>query len=741
MYTKAIYVIVDSLAIIVMLITMHALGRIKETYGKWLKFAMLFGIFAITANIFVALSAGETMAAVSYCAYFSSIDWVIFFIFGFCVLYTNHDVIYKKTRHFFAVLMLLDTISIFLNFVFKHQFYIYTTRNEYGVTFYQTGFNSFYYLHLALDYLLILLSLILILYRIKKSYSVYRIKYLLILFVLIFVILLNLAYMAFSLVLDASVVFYGVAGVLIFFSITIFEPRSLMLISVTRAVDDMNEGLVLFDNSEKCIYANTFAKERFSKDIPDFSFSVDPIATVLKKMGKSGRVYGEVSFLQKVPKGKKEIDVHYRVKYCRLLDRKDRQIGSYFLFEDTTEETRYLDALTEARTNADKANQAKSAFLANMSHEIRTPLNSVLGLNEMILRNSDDAEIIDYANNIKQSGAVLLSLINDILDFSKIEAKKMEVIEVEYNIHSLLRDIKQYFEQLSLEKNLYVNISCAENLPTTLYGDEKHLRQVLSNITSNAIKYTKEGGVSISVRYKKKSDKKIVLVFDISDTGIGISEEDLAHIFDAFRRVNEVQNATIQGTGLGLTITKELIGLLKGTINVSSKQNVGTTFTVEIPQTIVDDTPIGSFVLKPSTAATPYKESFHAPNATILVVDDVMVNLKVVEALLKKTLLKIEKATGGEEAIAMCKEKKYDAILLDHRMPAPDGIETFKIISKEGLNTDTPIIALTANALSGAEAEYKEIGFTDYLSKPIKSDVLEELLIKYLPKEKVELNK
>lgn len=315
----------------------------------------------------------------------------------------------------------------------------------------------------------------------------------------------------------------------------------------------------------------------------------------------------------------------------------------------------------------------------------------------------------------------------------------MEVINVEYNLHALLRDIKQYFEQLSLEKNLYVNISCDESLPTTLYGDEKHLRQVLSNITSNAVKYTKEGGVSISVRSKRRTDKKLVLVFDIADTGIGIADEDLKHIFDAFRRVNEAQNATIQGTGLGLTITKELIGLLKGTINVSSKQNVGTTFTIEIPQEIADNTPIGSFVYKPVTQSTPYKESFHAPNALILVVDDVMVNLKVVEALLKRTLLKIDKATGGEEAIAMCKEKKYDVILLDHRMPAPDGTETFKVISEEGLNTDTPTIALTANALSGAREEYKEIGFTDYLSKPIKSDVLEELLIKYLPKEKVEL--
>ena len=739
MYTKAIYVIVDSLAIIIMLATIYALGRIKEIYAKCLKLAVFFAIVAVLSNISVALSVNETMAAVSYCAYFSSIDWTILFLFGFCVLYTNHDVIYRKTKLFFAVLMLFDTVSLFLNFVFNHQFYIYTTKNEYGVTFYQTGFNSFYYLHLSLDYLLILLSLVLILYRIKKSYSVYRIKYLLILFVLIFVIALNLIYMAFSLVLDASVVFYGVAGILIYFSITIFVPRSLMTISITRAVDDMNEGLILFDINDTCIYANSFAKERFSKEDGDFNFKSEPISSILHNMGKTGHVYGDVSYTQVVRKGRKDINVHYRVKYCQLVDRRDRHIGSYFLFEDTTEEQRYLDALNEARKNADKANQAKSAFLANMSHEIRTPLNSVLGLNEMILRNSDDKEIIDYANNIKQSGAVLLSLINDILDFSNIEANKMEVIDVEYNVHNLLRDIKQYFEQLSLEKNLYVNIMCDENLPTSLYGDEKHIRQVLSNITSNAIKYTKEGGVTISVKFKQKAEKKIDLLIDISDTGIGISEEDLKHIFDAFRRVNEVQNATIQGTGLGLAITKELVDLLKGRINVSSKQHVGTTFSISIPQDVINSAPIGKYKEKPVAEATAYKEKFHAPNASILVVDDVMVNLKVVEALLKKTQINIEKATGGEEAIQMCKEKKFDVILLDHRMPAPDGIETFRVISREGLNTETPIIVLTANALSGAEAEYKEIGFTDYLSKPIKSDQLEDMLVKHLPSDKVEL--
>ena len=430
---------------------------------------------------------------------------------------------------------------------------------------------------------------------------------------------------------------------------------------------------------------------------------------------------------------------HYRIKFNKLTDKNNRVIGSYFLLRDISEEIYYMAALNEAKNNADNANRAKSAFLANMSHEIRTPLNSVLGLNEMILRTEKDEEIRGYAEEIKQSGAVLLSLINDILDFSKIEAGKMELVPVEYNPHKLLSDIKQYFEQMAAEKDLFIHITCDQSIPSTLYGDVKRIRQILSNLVSNAIKYTREGGVTVDVSSNLLSHKTIELFVEISDTGIGISETDLSHIFDSFRRVNEGQNATIQGTGLGLTITRELVELMQGHITVESTPGAGTRFKVSIPQTIVDRTPVGTFTEEPVKKVPEYHESFQAPTASILVVDDVQVNLKVVEALLKRTQVKVDKATGGAQAIQMCDDKKYDCIFLDHRMPAPDGIETFKTISVSGLNTDTPVIVLTANAISGAEAEYHAIGFTDYLSKPIKSDELEEMLIRYLPKEKVTL--
>ena len=730
---------VDFLAVIVLFFTLFALERLKDVYAKWLRRALMMGSIAVIANIFVALAINSTMAAVAYCAYFSTINWMLYFLYGFCMLYTEHDNILKKTDRIIVFVMLLDTISIYLNFAFGHEFYIYEATDKAGVTFFLTGFRAFYYVHLFIDYSVMLIAFIYIVYRIVKSYSLYRVKYVIILSVLLLIVGLNLAYMALSLVLDVSVVFYALAGALIYGSITIFVPRSLMNVSLLRAIDDIKEGLILFDINDSCIYANSFAKKRFDIDESTYNFSCEPISSVIKEILITGEGAGEVPYIKNAVRDGVAKTEHYRIKFNKLTDKNNRVLGSYFLIRDVTEEIYYLAAINEAKINADNANRAKSAFLANMSHEIRTPLNSILGLNEMILRVEKDEEIRGYAEEVKQSGAVLLSLINDILDFSKIEANKMELVRVEYNPHKLLRDIKQFFEQMAADKDLFIHINCDPAIPSVLYGDEKRIRQVLSNLVSNAIKYTKEGGVTVNVNCNFLSHKTVELLAEISDTGIGISESDLSHIFDSFQRVNEGQNATIQGTGLGLTITKDLVELMQGHIDVESAPGHGTTFKVSIPQTIVDRTPLGAFAEASAPSTEDYHESFRAPDATILVVDDVKVNLKVVEALLKRTQIKVDKATGGAEAIRMCDEKKYDCVFLDHRMPSPDGVETFKAISVSGLNTDTPIIVLTANALSGADAEYKGIGFSDYLSKPIKSDELEAMLIKYLPKDKVTL--
>lgn len=732
MYTKTLYVIIDCLAVLALIVILRATGRMREAYGRWLKRTLAASIVAICANILIALSFNDAFAGLAYCLYFASIDWILYFLWGFCLSYTEHDAAVRRFSLPLALLMGLDSVSILCNPFFSHHFYIYETTGSGGTVFFQTAFHPAYYVHLGIDYAVVALALVFILYRIAQSYSIYRIKYIIILGVLLLVVALNLIYITFSLVLDASVIFYAVAGALIYLCITILVPRGLLSASIGRAADDMSEGLILFDNSEHCIYANAFAKNRFSLDAAALTFTDEPIASFTRTLRVNDGLFGEADH--------EDNGSHYRLRYNRLYDKKGRPIGSYFLIEDTTEQTRLLEELRAAKVEADSANQAKSLFLANMSHEIRTPLNAVLGMNELILRDAKDAELLEYAKNIRASGDTLLSLINDILDFSRIEANRMEIVPVTYDPHQILKECYADFEKAAAEKGLYLRFSCDPTMPSRLIGDTRHIKQVLTNIISNAVKYTARGGITVTMAAEDVSEDTVELALCVFDTGIGIAEEDLNDLFDPFRRVNEKENATIQGTGLGLSITKDLLDLMQGTITVSSEVGAGSTFRVLLPQTISDPAPIGSFSARTGDTEDPtaYQEKFQAPDAKILVVDDVSVNLTVIAGLLKQTKIQIEKAMSGDEAIALCHETKYDVILLDHRMPQKDGIETFREIKEGGINLETPVVMLTANVLRGAEEEYMRIGFAAYLTKPVLGSDLEELLLKLLPPEKIQ---
>lgn len=741
MYTKIIYVIIDSLTILMLMSTVIALRRIKKKYSRWLRVTLEIGVVAVTANILVAVASGPGFAEIASCFYFVSIDWIIYFLCGFCLLYTEHASILRRLALPTALILAADSVSIFLNPLFGHVFSVYAFQDTYGITYYQTTPLVPFYFHLAIAYIVILVAFAFIIRMIRKSHSLYRTKYAIILSVLLLVVLLNVVYIVLALPLDISIVFYGIGGTLIYFCAEIFVPRSLRIISIERAVDDMNEGLILFDINDECIYANDFFKKHFSVKADGYDFSCEPIASVLQALNEQGERFGTTEYSRTVPGEDGNETEYYRFRCRQLTDKHRTEIGTYFLVEDTTEAKHFLTEIQEAKTEADEANQAKSLFLANMSHEIRTPLNSVLGMNELILRSTDNPEIIDYAENIRTSGENLLSLINDILDFSKIEANKMDILTEDYDPHRILRDCYATFEQIAHNKDLYLKMSCEATIPSALHGDLTHIKQVLSNIISNAIKYTKEGGVTVAMSADDTDSGTVDLILKVFDTGIGISEEDQKYLFDPFQRVNEKQNATIQGTGLGLSITKELLSLMNGFISVDSEPGHGSCFTITVPQTIKDPTAAGPFSLeKKETAFSTYRESFRAPNAVILVVDDVTVNLKVIEGLLKSTGIKIDKATSGDEAIRLCKEKKYDVLLLDHRMPEKDGVETFREIQSGGQNTDTPAVMLTANALSGAAEEYRKIGFKGYLSKPVLGTDLEQMLMKLLPPEKINRN-
>ncbi len=403
-----------------------------------------------------------------------------------------------------------------------------------------------------------------------------------------------------------------------------------------------------------------------------------------------------------------------------------------------------VQVLEIEKTIAEEATRAKSNFLANMSHEIRTPINTVLGMNEMILRECEDASILEYAQSVRAAGSTLLGLVNDILDFSKIESGKIEIIPVEYDVSSLINDLVNMIQIKAEDKGLELKCEFDEEIPKLLFGDEIRIKQIITNVLTNAVKYTEEGSVTFKIARKDADDDPDSVILDITveDTGIGIKPEDMEKLFKKFERIEIERNRTVEGTGLGMSITKQLLELMGSELNVSSDYGEGSVFNFKLKQKVIGWEPLGDYVtsFQESIAKRKnYREKFTAPSADVLVVDDTNTNLDVFKSLLKRTKVQIDTAESGFEALKLSEDKKYDIIFLDHMMPEMDGIETLHNMKKRenDPNAETPVICLTANAISGAREKYLSEGFDDYLTKPIEPVKLEEMLIQYLPGDKV----
>lgn len=523
---------------------------------------------------------------------------------------------------------------------------------------------------------------------------------------------------------------FGFAIGTIFMLIAIFKYKMLDAETVARnyVVDELSEGILVVDDEGRVSYHNKPA-ERLFPELAEQDVSGKKSEAVLERIRFA--IYCDEPM---------RINEKIYTPRANSLIQNGTSVGVLYVLVDDSEHYRYMDELREQRQIADDANKAKSQFLANMSHEIRTPINAILGMGEMILRESKEKETVEYAEDIETSGQTLLALINDILDFSKVEEGKMEIIPVQYEPVIVKNDIVNMIKDRATKKGLKFEVEFDKEIPRLLRGDEIRIKQCALNLLTNAVKYTQEGEVRLKIRHRKSSDDRIVLSFEVSDTGVGIRPEDMDNLFSPFMRIDEKKNRSIEGTGLGISITKRLLELMKSDLHVESEYGKGSVFSFEIEQEVLNWEPAGEPERKAdgvNKKKAEYKELFHAPEATILVVDDIKMNLTVFTKLLKKTQIQIDTALSGKLAIEMAKDKNYDIIFIDHLMPDMDGIETLEKLKEDNPDSNAVYIALTANAISGAREMYLNAGFADYISKPVEGPKLEKLIMSYLPPEKL----
>ena len=494
-----------------------------------------------------------------------------------------------------------------------------------------------------------------------------------------------------------------------------------------RLFDFIEAGVIVLDVEQKIAVMNRYSK-KLAEDLGIMGNRIDDFFAVTdEEVQQAFRSSVDEVYTGRV--WNREGNRAYSIRLSAVKDNYGEVFCFLCVFVDVTEEV-------EAVSRFEVASRAKSRFLAQMSHEIRTPINAVLGMNEMILRESEDAEILEYAGNIDSAGNTLLTLINSILDFSKIEDGKMEIVPVKYDTASFINDLYHSIVQRADAKGLAIELVIDETLPCTLVGDDVRVSQVIMNLLTNAVKYTEKGSVTLSLQVVEKEAGKVKLSVSVRDTGIGIRKEDRERLFESFERLDEVRNHNIEGTGLGISIVTSLLEMMGSRLQVESTYGEGSVFSFTIVQEVFDDTPIGDYEkrLKESAIHKDKDDVIHASNARILVVDDNDMNLKVARNLLKLCGIRPMEASSGEETINRMREDTYDIVFLDHMMPGMDGIETLHRLRKEGLLPEhTVVIALTANAVVGAREAYLKEGFTDYLSKPIEIRHLVEKLMAYLP--------
>ena len=518
---------------------------------------------------------------------------------------------------------------------------------------------------------------------------------------------------------DSTLLGYLICTILLLIAMVRYNLLDTVELAKETVIDEFADGLLVLDENHRLAYANHQSIRLY----PEIA---------------GGDPQPVIKLLEELVEREEKLTIEDRIYEIHDKDivRDEVTYGKMLIISDVTESWNYMAELEKQTVIANMANQAKTDFLAKMSHEIRTPINAVLGMNEMILRESREPEIKKYSMDIKTSANGLLGLINDILDTSKIESGKLEILPVEYELDSLLNDVLNMIVIKAREKNLEFVIQVEESIPNGLVGDDVRIRQILVNLLNNAVKYTQKGSISLIVSGTRTEEGER-LRFEVKDTGIGIKEEDMPKLYAAFERIEEERNRNVEGTGLGMNIVVELLEMMGTKLKVESVYGSGTVFYFDLLQSVVSKMPIGNFEERSKRLyrETEYEAGFVAPDVKVLLVDDNEINRRVFKNLLKQTKVQITEAASGYECLERIKQERYDIIFMDHMMPEMDGVETFHRMGKteENLCVGVPVVILTANAVTGAKEKYLQEGFSAYLSKPVQTEKLEGVMMQLVP--------
>ena len=683
----------------------------------------------------ISSTTSEALLATKF-TYFSG-TFLTLFIFK-CIL----QICNVKTKHiWFVPLILLDTevmVSVFITETTHLHYRWVNLVKENGVSYLIKGYgphHNVYYIVLAINMLLPLITIIWAFHHKKQVSWLYAFWLGLAEAITITVYFVERAFSAKVELLPYTYDIVLAVIYLIHKRSSIYDVNTNVHLSIANTKD---EGYVMLDSALRYVGSDDVAKKFFPELL---DLEIDKTISNPALRHEFGDWVLESSKHPVEPLTTERGGRFIKAAVNPFYTSNGKKIMGYAIrvSDDTSTQT-YISKLKESKAlaeelaeKADAANKSKSDFLANISHEIRTPINAVLGFNEMVIRESQEGKIRNYAVDIKSAGNTMLSLINDLLDLSKIESGKMELVPVYFDMINLLNDVINMTGVRASDKGLNFEADIDKEIPRKLYGDEIRIKQILINILTNAVKYTEKGTVTLTMTHEKRSDNSIDLNVKVKDTGIGMKPETIELLYIPYERLDQKRNRLIEGTGLGMSITHMLLGLMGSKLIVESEYGKGSEFSFSINLPSSGSATVG--IINDSFAQMreekkEYKVTFTAPDAHVLVVDDTAVNISIFKGLLKRTLVQIDSAASGESALELTKERKYDAIFIDHMMPGMDGVETFKAIknSEDNQNHDTPMIMMTANVNSNSRELYLSLGFDDYIGKPVDPLLLEAKL-------------